>query len=53
MVKDSKIKKIGHKDRYEFMCAVDAYIKYHVPITDDVIGGGDRPMTSTSYNSLY
>ena len=39
--------KIGHKDRYDLMCSVDAYNKEHVLMTSDASSVGGRPMTST------
>ena len=41
--------KTGRKDRYELVCAVDAYNKVHVPVPDNANSGGGRPFTISSY----
>ena len=41
--------KTGRKDRYELMCAVDAYDKEHVPIPGDEKIDNGRPIPSASY----
>ena len=49
MVKALKIiLRIGRKERYEFMCYVDLYVKYNVSMPDGASSGGRRPMPSTS-----
>ena len=43
-----------HTDRYELMRDFDAYDKEHVPMPDDEISGGGRPIPSTPYReSLF
>ena len=41
--------KWGCKDRYDFMCSVDAYDKAHVPIPSDAISGSGKNISSKSY----
>ena len=40
--------RLGCKERYDFMCYVDAYDKNNVSMPDDASSGYGRPMTSTS-----
>ena len=43
MVKNPKIFEKKLKDRYEWMCTIDAYDKEHVAMTDYAVIGSGRP----------
>ena len=45
--------KIGHKDRYDLMCSVDAYEKDRVPMPDYASSSSGIPMPSTSSKKYF